>query len=123
MMAEIVNGSGQMVLDQRRPQPAYGGATIREVDDSDTTDNLRPGVADIDMSDDEMAQQNIIPAQEEMDLAESDQADVEETTTTSKQAVPKRKKKTADMSFSSGAESDDPDFQPAVKETKPKVVR
>jgi len=127
MMAEIVNGSGQMMLDQRRPQPAYGGATIREVDDSDATDNLRPGVADIDMSDDEMAQQNIIPTQEEMDLAESDQADADPTTTTStttkQQTVPKKKKKAADMSFSSGAESDDPDFQPPVKETKTKIVR
>jgi len=112
MMAEIVNGSGQMVLDQRRAQPAYIQATIREVED--TTDNLRPGVADIDMSDDEMGQQNIIPTQEEMELAESDSGEAE--TTTSK--VTKRKKKAADMSFSSGAESDDPDFQPAAKETK-----
>ena len=96
MMAEIVNGSGQMVLDQRRAQPAYIQATIREVED--TTDNLRPGVADIDMSDDEMGQQNIIPTQEEMELAESDSGEAE--TTTSK--VTKRKKKAADMSFSSG---------------------
>merc|ERR1712096_350124 len=100
------------VLDQGRAQPAYIQATIREVED--TTDNLRPGVADIDMSDDEMGQQNIIPTQEEMELAESDSGEAETTTT----KVTKRKKKAADMSFSSGAESDDPDFQPAAKETK-----
>eukprot|EP00092_Neocalanus_flemingeri_P014992 GFUD01016191.1.p1 GENE.GFUD01016191.1~~GFUD01016191.1.p1 ORF type:complete len:281 (-),score=85.65 GFUD01016191.1:184-1026(-) len=116
MMAEIVNqGSGQMGLDQRRAQPVYRQASIREVED--TTDNLRPGVADIYMSDDEIGEQSIIPTQEEMEFAEV-------FTTCSK--VSRRKKKataevprysTADMSFSSGAESD-PDFQPAAKETK-----
>eukprot|EP00092_Neocalanus_flemingeri_P057343 GFUD01068133.1.p1 GENE.GFUD01068133.1~~GFUD01068133.1.p1 ORF type:complete len:182 (-),score=73.18 GFUD01068133.1:318-803(-) len=116
MMAEIVNqGSGQMGLDQRRAQPVYRQASIREVDD--TTDNLRPGVADIDMSDDEIGPQSIIPTQEEMELAESDSAEVESTT--SSRVVSRRKKKaTADLSFSSGAESDDPDFQPAAKGTK-----
>eukprot|EP00092_Neocalanus_flemingeri_P046819 GFUD01052842.1.p1 GENE.GFUD01052842.1~~GFUD01052842.1.p1 ORF type:complete len:281 (+),score=82.42 GFUD01052842.1:125-967(+) len=116
MMAEIVNqGSGQMGLDQRRAQPVYRQASIREVDD--TTDDLRPGVADIYMSDDEIGEKSIIPTQEEMEFAEV-------FTTCSK--VSRRKKKataevprysTADMSFSSGAESD-PDFQPATKETK-----
>jgi len=115
MMAEIVNGSGQMVLEQRRTQPAYRPASIREVDD--TTDNLRPGVADIDMSDDEMGQQSIIPIQDDMELAESDSTGVESTSNNGK--VTKRKKKAAaEMSFSSGAESDDPDFQPAAKEIK-----
>lgn len=112
MMAEIVNGSGQMVLDQRRTQPAFRPASIREVDD--VTDNLRPGVADIDMSDDEMGQQSILPTQDEMELNESDSTEVESTTSSK---VTKRKKKAADMSFSSGAESDDPDFQPSAKET------
>lgn len=111
MMAEIVNGSGQMVLDQRRTQPAYRPASIREV--VDDTDNLRPGVADIDMSDDEMGQQSILPTQDEMEFAESDSTEIESTTSSK---VTKRKKKAADMSFSSGAESDDPDFQPAAKE-------
>jgi len=117
MMAEIVNGSGgQMVIDQRRNQPAYRPATIREVvDDQDATDNLRPGVADIDMSDDDMGQESIIPTQDDMELAESDSAEIENTNA----KVTKRKKKAVDMNFSSGAESDDPDFQPAAtKEVK-----
>jgi len=117
MMAEIVNGQGgQMLIDQRRTQSAYRPATIREVvDDQDTADNLRPGVADIDMSDDDMGQESIIPTQDDMELAESDSAEVESTNA----KVTKRKKKAADMNFSSGAESDDPDFQPAAtKEVK-----
>jgi len=117
MMAEIVNGQGgQMLIDQRRTQSAYRPATIREVvDDQDTADNLRPGVADIDMSDDDMGQESIIPTQDDMELAESDSAEIESTNA----KVTKRKKKAADMNFSSGAESDDPDFQPAAtKEVK-----
>jgi len=110
MMAEIVNGSGQMIIDQRRTQPGYRPATIREV--VDTTDDIRPGIADIDMSDDELGQQSIIPVQDDMELVESDSAEIESTNS----KVTKRKKKTApvDMNFSSGAESDDPDFQPAA---------
>jgi len=117
MMAEIVNGQGgQVLIDQRRTQSAYRPATIREVvDDQDATDNLRPGVADIDMSDDDMGQESIIPTQDDMELAESDSAEIESTNA----KVTKRKKKAADMNFSSGAESDDPDFQPAAtKEVK-----
>jgi len=109
MMAEIVNGSGQIVMDQRRVQPAYMQGTIREVVD----DTNSVGGADIDMSDDDMGQV-IIPTQGEMELSE---ADVEVTPT----KITKRKKKTADLSFSSGGESDDPDFQPsATKEVKSK---
>jgi len=110
MMAEIVNGSGQMIIDQRRTQPGYRPATIREV--VDTTDDIRPGIADIDMSDDELGQQSIIPVQDDMELVESDSAEIESTNS----KVTKRKKKTApvDMNFSSGAESDDPEFQPAA---------
>jgi len=116
MMAEIVNGQGGQVLIDQRRTPAYRPATIREVvDDQDVTDNLRPGVADIDMSDDDMGQESIIPTQDHMELGESDSAELETTNT----KVTKRKKKTADMNFSSGAESDDPDFQPAAtKEMK-----
>jgi len=109
MMAEIVNqGSGQ--IEQRRGQPAYMQATIREV--VDDTDNVR--VADIDMSDDEIGQQGIIPTQDEMELSE---AEIEVTPT----KITKRKKKAAELSFSSGGESDDPDFQlTATKEVKSK---
>eukprot|EP00092_Neocalanus_flemingeri_P026538 GFUD01028761.1.p1 GENE.GFUD01028761.1~~GFUD01028761.1.p1 ORF type:complete len:281 (-),score=82.67 GFUD01028761.1:28-870(-) len=116
MMAEIVNqGSGQMGLDPRRAQPVYRQASIREVDD--TTDNIRSGVADIYMSDDEIGEQSIIPTQEEMEFAEVFTACSKVSLRKKKATAEVPRYSTADMSFSSGAESDS-DFQPVAKETK-----
>jgi len=112
MMAEIVNGSGQIIVDQRRQQQTYKPATIREIVDSD---EVRPGVADIDMSDDDLEQPSFATNQDELDFAETEAADVDVGTPSK---VTTRKKKVADLSFSSGGESDDPDFQPSVKEVK-----
>jgi len=111
MMAEIVNGSGQIILEQQRTQPAYRPGTIREIDD--TTDNVRPGVADIDMSDDDMVHHNETSNQE----ANKDEEMEEVMEDRSPTKITRRKKKTAvEMTFSSGGESDDPDFQPVAKE-------
>ena len=61
LMAEIVNGPGQ----KRRTRPA----SIRDVED--TTDNLRPLDADINMSNDDM-KERIVPPHDDMELDESD---------------------------------------------------
>ena len=61
LMAEIVNGPGK----KKRTRPA----SIRDVED--TTDNLRPLDADINMSIVDM-EEGIVPTHDDMELDESD---------------------------------------------------
>ena len=85
LMAEIVNGSGK----KKSTRPA----SIRDVED--TTDNLRPLDADINMSNVDM-EERIVPPHDDMEL---DESDLGESEVIPSAKVTRRKKTSA---FSSG---------------------
>jgi len=111
MMAEIVNGSGQVPLGQRKGHQVYRQASIRGV--AEDTDDDRPLIEDINISEDELERSTFL-AHDDLEHAESDDGNMERTNTKGTS----RKYTVADMSFSSGA--GDPDFKPASKGTKAK---
>jgi len=94
LMAEIVRGPAQ----KGRTRPA----SIRAVQD---TGNMRPAGADLIISDDDM-EDRIVPTHDDLEL---DESDLDELEVIPSAKVTRRKKTEA---FSSGAESDDPEFQP-----------
>ena len=104
MMGRIINGFGQM-----REQPTQVVQPTYREDFIVQADNLRPGVAD-----DEIDKHNITLSQEEMDQSKSD-SDEDENTAREITKIT-RKWKTSNVCFSSDAESDNSDFQPAVEE-------
>lgn len=106
------------------PAPRYQPATIREITEEETQAPARPV---IELSDDEMAED--VPASNSADSVDSvDSVDaLMEVSGGSEEAEVsgassrrgRRKKIPTDITFSSGGESDDPEFQPVpVKEPK-----
>lgn len=100
------------------PAPRYQPATIREIIEEEET----PARPVIEMSDDEMAED--VPASHSADSVDSpmmelsgESEEAESSGATGRRG--RRKKVPADLTFSSGGESDDPEFQPVVvRETK-----
>merc|ERR1719242_3006095 len=106
--------------------PRYQPATIREIHEEEEQTEARP---QIELSDDEMADQT--PAGQSGDSVDSVMMELsagsEEAGTTSTSGTTRRgrrKKVPIDLTFSSGGESDDPEFEPvAAKESKKTVGR
>lgn len=121
IMQELISGH-QDNLTVPAPAQRYQSATIREIIEEEET----PARPQIDLSDDEMVEQT--PAGRSADSVDS----VMEVSGGSEGASAnsgvsrrgRRKKVPADLTFSSGGESDDPEFEPvAAKETKKTVAR
>jgi len=121
IMQELISGH-QDNLTVPAPAQRYQPATIREIIEEEET----PARPQIDLSDDEMVEQT--PAGRSADSVDS----VMEVSGGSEGASAnsgvsrrgRRKKVPADLTFSSGGESDDPEFEPvAAKETKKTVAR
>jgi len=124
IMQELISGHQETLT---APAPRYQPATIREIHEDEET--VRP---QIDLSDDEMIEET--PAGQSADSVDSvvmevsggsEEAGVSggsEGSLTSRRG--RRKKVPADLTFSSGGESDDPEYDPVLpKEPKKTVSR